>query len=90
MNIYRDSAIKYSRDNIPTLSGRLGFLKYHKILVTAETQKKTLHIWIVDEGKRIKAVPRMNEGSLCLIRSRFAEKKKHPLKDQKTPVMAKV
>ena len=43
----------------------------------------------MNKGKRIEAVPRMNEGSLCLIRSTFAEKK-HLLRDQKTPVMAKV
>ena len=76
MNIYRDSAIKYSRDNIPTLSGRLGFLKYHKIvkiLVTAETQQKNTPY--MDYGQRIEAVTRMTKGSLCLIRSRFAEKK---------------
>ena len=72
MNIYRDSAVKYSRDNIPTLFGRLGFLKYHKILVTAETQQNTPYM---DYGQRIEAVTRMTKGSLCLIRSRFAEKK---------------
>ena len=51
MNIYRDSAVKYSRDNIPTLFGRLGFLKYHKILVTAETQQNTPYM---DYGQRQK------------------------------------
>ena len=43
----------------------------------------------MNKGKRIEAVPRMNEGNLCLTRSRFAENKNTLSKTRRHPVMDK-